>query len=277
MFRTIMVHVDGLDGAEGRLRLAVALARKFDSTLVGMTASALRPPLELYDAALGTVALGPDYGDIDRTEIEAEFARNKTAFEQATKGSRLETDWRQVFDEPGAAVVSAATAADLIVLGSGDHTLLGNLNAPSVGDVVLHIGRPILVVPSRYTGTDAGSTIVVAWKNSPESQRALSDAVPFMKGAASVVLASIQEKDQSDPSLADAEGFLVRHGIAAKTEVRVRGKAAVEDEIIDIAKRHKADLLVAGAYGHTRLREWVFGGVTRSLLDRSPIPCLFSH
>jgi nucleotide-binding universal stress UspA family protein len=277
MFRTIMVHVDGLDGTPSRTRLAIALARKFDATLVGFAAMAVRLPLELYDAALGTVALGADYADIDRTEVEAEFAKTRVAFEAAIKGAGLETDWRQAETEPGAAVVAAATAADLIVLGSGDNSLLGNLNAPSVGDVVLHIGRPILVVPGKYTGADAGASIVVAWKNTPESQRALADALPFMKGASSVVLLSVQEKGESDPSVADAKGFLVRHGIAAKTDVRVRGKASVEDEILDSAARHKADLIVAGAYGHTRLREWVFGGVTRGLLDRSPVPCLFSH
>jgi nucleotide-binding universal stress UspA family protein len=272
-----MVHVDSLEGTAGRTRLAIALAKRFDATLLGFAATAVRLPLELYDAALGTVALGADYGDIDRTEVNAEFARNKAAFDAATTGTGLETDWRQAEAEPGTAVVASATAADLIVLGSGDKSLLGNLNAPSVGDVVLHIGRPILVVPGKYAGADAGRTIVVAWKNTPEAQRALADALPFMKGAASVVLFSVQEKGESDPSLADAEGFLVRHGIAAKADVRVRGKASVEDEVIDCATRHRADLIVAGAYGHTRLREWVFGGVTRGLLDRSPVPCLFSH
>jgi len=253
------------------------LAGKFDATLVGFAATPLRLPLEMYDAALGTVALGPDSAEIDRTAIEAEFARDKAAFLQAAKGTRLETDWREVFEEPAVAVITAATIADLIVLGSGDHTLLGNLNAPNVGDVVLNTGRPLLVVPARYAGADAGTSIVVAWKNTPQSQRALSDAIPFMKGAAKVVLLSVREKGGDDPSLADALGFLVRHGIAAKTDVRVRGKASVEDEIIDFARRQNADLIVAGAYGHTRLREWAFGGVTRGLLDRSPVPCLFSH
>lgn len=277
MFRTIMVHVDGLEGTAARTRLAVALAGKFDATLIGFSATALRLPLELYDAALGTVALGPDSAEVDRGAVEAEFARDKAAFQQAAKGTRLETDWREAFEEPGVAIIAAATVADLIVLGSGDHTLLGNLNAPDVGDVVLHTGRPLLVVPARYAGTASGTSIVVAWKNTPQSQRALSDALPFMKSAAKVVLLSVQEKGGGDSSLADAQGFLVRHGIAATTEARVRGKASVEDEIIDFVERQKADLIVSGAYGHTRLREWAFGGVTRGLLDRSPVPCLFSH
>ena len=271
-----MVHVDGLDGSTARTRLAIELARKFDATLIGFTAALPRLPLELYDASLGTVAIGPDYGDIDRTELEAEFARNQADFAKATEGAGLDTDWRAVFAAPSVAIGDSATAADLIVLGAGDRSLLGNLSAPSAGDVVLHIGRPILVVPPAYDRAGI-NTIVVAWKNTPESQRALADAVPLMKGAARVLILGVQEGSEADSSLADAEGFLVRHGIAAKVETIRHGSGAVEEEILDYAKRNRADLIVAGAYGHTRLREWVFGGVTRGLLAHSPVPCLFSH
>ena len=275
MFRTILVHADSLAGTVARTRLAIALAHKFDSTLIGFAAALPRLPLELYDAALGTVAIGPDYGDIDRTELEAEFAKNEAAFREATKAAGIETDWRAVFAGPSIALAEAAIAADLIVVGGTDDSLLGNLSAPSAGEVVLHIGRPILVVPAAYDRA-AIDTIVVAWKNTPESQRAISDALPFMKGATHITILGIQEGDEVDPSLADAEGFLVRHGIAARTETLPRS-GAVEDQILDYAKRQNADLIVAGAYGHTRLREWVFGGVTRGLLTRASIPCLFSH
>ena len=276
MFRTIMVYVDSLDGSATRTRFAIALAHKFDATLIGFVAALPRLPLELYDAALGTVAIGPEYGDIDRAEVEAEFARNQATFNAATKDAGLETDWRAVFAAPSVAIADTATAADLVVLGAGDRSLLGNLAAPSAGDVVLHVGRPILVVPPAYDRTTI-ETVLVAWKNTPESQRAIADAVPLMKGAKSVVIFAVQEGDEVDTSLADAEGFLVRHGVAAKIEVWKSGGAAVEDEILDYAQRHRADLIVAGAYGHTRLREWVFGGVTRGLLTRSPVPCLLSH
>jgi nucleotide-binding universal stress UspA family protein len=254
MFRTIMVHVDSLDDSIVRTRFAVALARKFDSTLIGFT----------------------DYGDIDRTELEAEFAKNRDAFAAAAKSAGVETDWRAVFAAPSVAIADAAITADLVVLGNGDRSLLGNLSSPSAGDVVLHIGRPILVVPSAYDRTTI-NTVVVAWKNTPESQRAIADALPFMKGATRVVILNIQEGTEADSSVADAEGFLVRHGIAVTAEALPRGNAAIEDQILDYAKRSNADLIVAGAYGHTRLREWVLGGVTRKLLTSSPIPCLFSH
>jgi nucleotide-binding universal stress UspA family protein len=276
MFRTILVHIDNLAASNARTQLAIALAMKFEATLIGFTAALPRLPLELYDAALGTAAIGPDYGDIDRTELETEFARNRETFAATAKKAGVKSDWREAFASPSTAVASAAAAADLVVLGSGDRSLLGNLSGPSADDVVLHIGRPILVVPAAYAGNDIG-TIVVAWKNTPESQRALSDAVPFMKGAAKVVILSVQEGEGADPSLADATGFLSGHSIAAKSEARRRGRAAVEDEVLDFATRQQAGLIVAGAYGHTRLRERVFGGVTRGLLSRSPLPCLLSH
>ncbi|HEY5081099.1 MAG TPA: universal stress protein [Bauldia sp.] len=276
MFRTILVHVDSLAASNARTRLAIDLALKFDATLIGFTAALPRLPLELYDAALGTAAIGPDYGDIDRTELEAEFATSRETFTAATNAAGVKSGWREAFSPPSIAIAGAATAADLVVLGSGERSQLGNLSGPSADDVLLRIGRPVLVVPAAYVGTDLG-TIVVAWKNTPESQRALSDAVPFMKAAAKIVIFSIQEGDEADPSLADAAGFLSRHGIAATTEIRRRGRATVEDEVLDFATRQQAGLIVAGAYGHARLREWVFGGVTRGLLSRSPVPCLFSH
>ena len=209
-------------------------------------------------------------------DLALKFDATLIGFTAATNAAGVKSGWREAFSPPSIAIAGAATAADLVVLGSGERSQLGNLSGPSADDVLLRIGRPVLVVPAAYVGTDLG-TIVVAWKNTPESQRALSDAVPFMKAAAKVVVFSVQEGDEADPSLADAAGFLSRHGIAATTEIRRRGRATVEDEVLDFATRQQAGLIVAGAYGHTRVREWVFGGVTRGLLSRSTVPCLFSH
>jgi nucleotide-binding universal stress UspA family protein len=119
--------------------------------------------------------------------------------------------------------------------------------------------------------------VVIAWKETAEAQRAIADALPFMKEANSVTIVQIHEGGAGAPSLVDPEAFLVRHGIAAKTALLPRSEATVGDQIVAFAKKTGADLIVAGAYGHTRLREWVFGGVTRGLLLNSPIPCLFSH
>lgn len=277
MFRTILVHVDGSEGSADRTALAIDLAKQFDASLIGMTAGVPRLPIEVYDAGLGGVALGPEYSTFDREHLQAEFGKVAEAFMAATKGSGVETDWQAYFEAPSVAIVQAATAADLVVLGCGDTSLLGNLSAASAGDVVLHTGRPVLVAP-KGVRTLAAETAVVAWKDTPEAQRALSDALPFLKRAGSVTVMGIAHADdRTEGSLAAPLGFLTRHGIAAKSDVIKHGNAPVEDEILDYVKRAKAGLVVAGAYGHSRLREWVFGGVTRGLLTRSPVPTLLSH
>ena len=276
MFRTVLVHVDNLTASAERTRFAIDLAREFDATLIGLTAGLPRLPIEVYASSLGTVAVGPDYTEFDRQHVEAEFGTSAAAFKKATDGSGLDTDWRAIFESPSIAVAHAAGAADIVVVGAGDQSLLGDFGTPSAGEIVLHTGRPILVVPE---GRDRfkQQNVVVAWKDSPEAQRAIADAIPFMKRAATVAVVQVQEEKERESSLHDAEAFLVRHGIAAKTQVLQPSGATVADQLIEFARRGQADLIVAGAYGHTRLREWVFGGVTRGLLKRSPIPCLFSH
>ena len=276
MFRTVLVHVDNLTGAAERTRFAIALAREFEAMLIGLTAGLPRLPMEVYADGFGSIAVGPEYTEFDRKHVEAEFGVIAANFKKATEASGLETDWRAVFEAPSVAVMRAASAADLVVVGSGDQSLLGDFVSPSAGDIVLHTGRPILVVPA---GRDRMSVknVVVAWKATSEAQRAVADALPFMKRAASVLIVGVNEGDGAAPDLGDTQGFLRRHGITARTQVIQRDAGSVADQIIEFATKGQADLIVAGAYGHTRVREWIFGGVTRALLTRSPIPCLFSH
>ena len=276
MFRTVLVHVDSLKGSAARIALAIDLARQFDATLIGLTAGLPRLPIEVYDAALGTVAIGPDtYTEFDRRHVEAEFGKAEAAFKKATDGAGLEISWRAVFEAPSQAVVAAAVAADIVVVGPGDRSLLGDLAAASAGDIVLRTGRPVLVVGGQ--DRIAARNVLVAWKDGPEAQRAVADAVPFMKRAASVVVAAVHEGSDRPPGLDDAIAFLLRHGIAAKANVIAPKGLTIDEVILDLARRSQTDLIVAGAYGHSRLREWAFGGVTRALLTESPVPCLLSH
>jgi nucleotide-binding universal stress UspA family protein len=276
MFRTILVHADSDRDSTPRIALAADLARRFEATLIGVTAGLPRLPIEIYNAGLGTIAVGPDYTELDREHLEAEFGKAEAAFGRATKGSGLETGWRAIFGPPSEAIAAVAITADLVVVGPGDRSLLGNLGAASAGDIVLRTGRPVLVVPDNADRATA-KTIVVAWKDTAEAQRAIADALPFMKQAESVVLVSVSEGSTPPAGLPDAVAFLLRHGIAAKSELVDSKGAAAGDVILAFARRAQADLVVAGAYGHSRFREWAFGGVTRALLMQSPIPVLFSH
>lgn len=275
MFRTVLVHTDHAKFASDRVAAAVTVARRFNATLIGLTAGLPQLPYEVYSTALGSVGVGGDYTESDRERLKAEFEAMRASFNDATRASGLETGWEAEFESPSLALGRAAVGADIIVLGSGDNSLLGHEGMASAGDVLLHTGRPVLLVPDGFTTVNVG-VVMIAWKDGPEAQRAIADALPFLKDARTVVLVEIQERTGNVSSAARAVAFLARHGIAASADIRPHD-GDVAELLLRRVKDLGADMIVAGGYGHTRLREWVFGGVTRALLTRPPVPCLLSH
>ena len=147
------------------------------------------------------------------------------------------------------------------------------------GPWCLKAGRPVLVVPSAVTPLSA-KRIAIAWKDVREARRAVQDALPFLKKAESVMIVEVSEAGDGDRVLhrvKDVAGYLTRHGVEVVAE-RVRPtKVGAENSLLRLIGDENINLLVAGAYGHSRLGEWVFGGVTRELLAESPVCCLFSH
>jgi nucleotide-binding universal stress UspA family protein len=276
MYRSVLVHVDREASSQERIRLAVGLARHHDAALIGLAAGLPRLPVELYADGLGMVAAGNDFTDLDRKEMEAEFGRAAAQFREATKDSGLKTDWRSSFEFPSNALVDAANAADIIVTGCGDRTLLGDYRLASAGDVLMRCGRPVLVVPAGLGELNVRN-VLIAWKNTREARRAVADALPLLKRASSVRLVHISEGNGGVQSAKDAQALLARHQIDASLEIQPRGNGMIEEQLIQVARRHESDLVVAGAYGHTRFREWILGGMTRGLLGNCQVPCLMSH
>jgi nucleotide-binding universal stress UspA family protein len=179
---------------------------------------------------------------------------------------------------PAECLARESRAADLIILGR-DATEFGRFRSVDPGDVLMRAGRPILTVPSGTTALDA-KHVLIAWKDTREARRAVHDALPLMKEAESVCVVEIAGETDADAATAraaDVAGFLARHGIPAKAERHLLERSGIADTLILLAEQHSADLIVSGGYGHARLREWVFGGVTADLLSRSPKCCLFSH
>ena len=117
--------------------------------------------------------------------------------------------------------------------------------------------------------------VVIAWKDAREARRAVRDALPLLKAADEVLVVAVGESGRA--GALDVKEHLDGHGINARTLVQARRESAVADDLIRAAEREGADLMVAGAYGHSRTREWILGGVTRDLLDHAPIPCLLAH
>ena len=143
--------------------------------------------------------------------------------------------------------------------------------------VILACGRPVLVVP-RGIGRVQASRALIAWKDTREARRAVRDALPLLKEAQSVVIAAVGAQDMEDvrDQVADVFRYLEHHRVALGEPIVLSTDEADGHVLLRVADEQKADLIVAGAYGRTRLSERIFGGVTQDLLRISKVPCLFS-
>lgn len=267
MFRSILVHVDGT-GAEARVRLAARLAQQGGALLIGAIARLPAPLVEVYAGGAAMISAG--LMDVADDITKDAFKAAEAEFRNALTGFSLETEWRTAIDFPAGAIAEMAAAADIVVIGP-----TSSADTFDAGDLIMRVGRPVLVVPTDKDQLNA-ENVLVSWKNTREARRALSDALPFLREAKQVTLLHVGERTEDDPATADAVALLARHGIKVAVET-TSGKASAAEEIGAIAGRKQCGLIVLGAYGHSRLREWAFGGVTRELLKTSPIPCLFSH
>ena len=268
-YANILVSVD-LDGATAdRIRLAAGLARRFAATLTGAAAEKVPAPTLVRDVQ-DAERQERDNEDEVRAVLEQAQALFARCVEEGTR-----TDWRPAFAGPITHLVEQARAADLIVVGRRGpmDEPPGALGVPP-GPILMEAGRPVLVVPPCIEHL-RGARIVVAWKDGLEARRAVSAALPFIREADQVFVASTGEGARYEGA-EDVAAHLARHGAPVTTHL-LRTIVSDGDELLRFAQKQDADLIVMGAYGHARLREWLFGGVTRDILQRSPIPCLMCH
>jgi len=192
----------------------------------------------------------------------------------------VEVEWRCGEDYPTRFIVRQACACDIIVVGEAAR---GALADPFVqvnpSDLVMQTGRPLLVVPESCNWLDLRS-VLVAWKDTAEARRAVSDALPLLGQAKEVTVAEIVEDEADRPAalsrVGDVVAWLSRHGVRASQLVpEQRGDAATQLE--RIASEVGAGVVIAGAYGHSRLSEWILGGVTRRLIHPSNRCSMLSH
>lgn len=271
-YASLAVHFDLTPAAHDRGRLAVDLADRFGAHIVGLAAEQMLLPIY---GDLGGPHVAATIAEDEQGRVEEELAGAYAAFKTVV-GARNNVEWRQALEEPSRHVIANARAVDLIVLGrrsSKDAVDVALGVAP--GAVTLECGRPVLITPPGIDRLSARS-IVIAWKDTREARRAVRDALPLLLRAEQVVVVTSCGSFR-DESAEDVAAFLARHGVNSRPEVRAGEISSIADEIIDAADEIGADLIVAGAYGHSRTREWMFGGVTRSLLEISPVPLLLSH
>jgi nucleotide-binding universal stress UspA family protein len=272
----VLVHVEPGPASQARLNYAVELARRFGASLTGLAVTL--PPTETAFAMMG---------DAQLYSVAIEAAQESTAmakaqFSGAARACELSTRWRDCVGNPVDVVCAEAGCADLLVVGRQDQRDPdGSFYTLSPADLLMTCGRPVLVVPEKAPARFKADRVLVGWKNTPESARAAHDALPFLVTAESVILAEVVSSggvsDRHTIAVEDMADHLRAHG--APVEVRKVSADAVDagKALIDLTVECGADLIVAGAYGHSRFREWALGGVTRSLLHEAPTPCLFSR
>ena len=267
-YSNIMVPMDLRDETKARAKLAIHLADRFSARVSGGAGQEIKTPLYFEDTDAGVASI---------MDIQAEQATKAIAQAEATfrsiAGARNRVEWRQALVSPTAYALHQARAADLIVAAQPRSNDPVDPLAVDSGDLVMDAGRPVLFVPPQ-TEYLAAKRIVIGWKESREARRAVWDSLPFLKAAEDVYVVSIEG---AADSLDDVKAYLGSHGVRAHILNRSNPDGSVGDELIAVARIEGADLIVAGAYGHSRAREWAFGGATRDLLHHSPLCCLMAH
>jgi len=273
-YGSIMVHVPAQDDVGPAVALAADLARRFAARLIGIAAGDVA--LSLSVASFGSGSAQPV--TLQMAELETRL-RDTEALFRATVGA--EAEWRAFIEYPATAVAREARTADLLVM--SPRQTLGDgpfIVAAEPGDVLMQAGRPVLLVPPGI-GKWRLARILVAWKDRREARRAVRDALPLLMQAEQVRVLEVCDPGEALPDaerrVEDVATYLRSHGVRAEAEARTRREASTSRELAAEAERLAADLIVAGGYGHARLREWVFGGVTRSLVADGRRCCLLSH
>lgn len=273
-YKTLLVNLDIGSGDSGLLYVAAELADRFDADVIG---SATCQPIQLY---YGDGFISGDLVQQDIAEIDRALARTEHRFRSAfgKRSGRIEWHAAVTFAPLSDALIKDARSADLIISAADMYGQSNSAHHVNCSDLVMQAGRPVLVVPENVR-TLPLHRILVGWKDTKEARRAVSDALPLLKLGYNVVVAEFvppAEIADAKIRLASVVTWLSRHGIVAQAEA-IPSNGDHHSEMLSFAQSREADLVVAGAFGHSRLREWVLGGVTRGLLANTQICSVMSH
>jgi nucleotide-binding universal stress UspA family protein len=281
-FKTILVYLDDAANVDDRIRLAAGLAKTHDAHLVGAAMTGI--PSELV--ATWTHGMGAEKASAHVGSVHRNAARAVHDFETLAREAGVATPEGQLveaIEEDGA--VHWARYADLVVVGQYNPDGSASPRLAHLGEhIAMHSAAPVLVLPYAGRFQSVGQHVLVAWNGSTQSARALRHALPLLQRAArvDVVVFSAASDKGSDLDFDESQviAFLARHRVQASVTRRPRNeesKVDVGDLLLSMAADIDADLLVMGCYGHTRFRETLFGGVTRTVLRSMTIPVFMAH
>ncbi|MEY3658375.1 MAG: hypothetical protein RL425_1136 [Pseudomonadota bacterium] len=265
MVKSILLHIYEDDALDGRLSVALDLCRAHDAHL---TCVYITP----YSAYVGLDPVGGIFasGAIIESLRESE-KRTAKHVEDRLAREDVRWDWQSYDGDPAQTLISLSALADLLIVSQAGKGSSSSKPWPLVDDIVVHGGCAVLVVPEKVTQMDATAPIVVGWNASAEAARAIRLGLPALKLATSVTLVSIGEEGEAFPQT-EASTYLSRHDITSDLVSFEEEAGPVDKVLADIAKSQGAGAILIGAYGHSRLRENLLGGVTRRLTIGSDIP-----
>jgi nucleotide-binding universal stress UspA family protein len=277
-YKTILLHCNDERRLARLLASALAFADKFQSHVIGLSVA---PPISVVTT--GVIGAPPIIFDAHCERYRQENAAMRRQFEEATAARTISAEWRGA--EAGSlgvveVVLEHARAADLVVASQTDREWPASQWLDVADLVAVGSGRPVLLIPNRSQRTQVGTRVLVAWNGRREAARAVFDALPIFKLAEATQLVWIGPQIDGEPERALGQAIcdtLLRHGVRCGKLKRAVPQGEVGETLMAEAETFAADLLVMGCYGHSRLREFVFGGATRHVLQHMALPVLMSH
>ena len=292
--KDILVGVDPSTAGEGRLKLALNLVRAHQAHITACyvmreehaAPSPILPgvPVNPGPGVLIAPEAGATAGDpscpVSPASREAERAEQvEELFRTELRAHGLGGEWHLLSPGETAIFIDLAKSFDLTILGQLSPEIRSTGFRPD--EIVIATGRPVLVVPYAGTFDTVGRRVLVAWDGTREAARAANDALPLLENAEAVTVMFVGAREtalaEHRPSIERMVHHLQRHGIPARTEETLQGDLRISDVLLSRAADLAVDLLVAGAYHHSQLREALVGGVSRDLLDHMTVPVLMSH
>jgi nucleotide-binding universal stress UspA family protein len=271
----ILLPIDQQGATEACRKAAFAFAEKF-----GVRLEVLHLCAAPWQRLPYSTELSPFYSEdliaIGREQVTAEQGEARKWFDKAAAAHpRVKAEFLSMEGVFTPITACRARVADFSVLpsiGAIDDAFWAAVRE----GVLFQSGRPVLIMP-KSEAANIGDTVIVAWKDGLEATRAVVAAAPFLAGAKRVVLVSVQEGEHQDPSLAAMADYLALQGLNVDTKTLALQTDNAGDALLEEAAKHQGPLLVMGAYGHWRWREWVFGGVTQRVLSTTTVPVLMIH
>lgn len=273
--KSILVHAASNERLDSVLDVACTVAKTHGAHLIGLHVSSdPAAPLQSLPGPVPTELMMSI-----ESRIETERDRARTAFDAAAAKHDVRGEWRTGSGDLANLIGTHTRYADLAVMGQAAED--DEPDDPELPTVVATMtGRPVLIVPRAGSFGETGKRVLVCWNASREATRAITDALPILQRADHVTVLAVNPNDGAGHGAvpgADISHYLARHGVRAEANRTYADDIDVADAILSRASDLGCDLIVMGAYGHSRVREWIFGGVTRSIMRTMTRPVLISH